>query len=218
MAQTMSELKLNAYRDWQNESDARKKALKEAEPLPGEPIEAFEERVASMPQPRTWFEFARDPLEDGAPTSPDSDEPGMLDPRDPLNTDSLFLEQAWAKKTPGTDMDKVYFYKQSQKGRQNLSEKISEFIYPSIVHKTAAADYVPALWNPFQKKDGSRYEGHHVENFALRSGFHMAGALWNLLMGIAVVAGGAYALKKAIPNLLVTPIETVDEAIDEIQD
>ncbi len=214
----MSPYKIDAIIRWQEESERREEALRDAEQLPGEDDESYFARIESMPQPRTWLEFAIDPLEDGAPKDPSAEAPGMLDPTDPLNADSLLLSPQWSKAITGEDFDTVYFYKQSQKGRTGLLSKASEEIYPSIVHRTAAADYVPSLWNIFQNKDGSRYEGHEVDSFWMRGVYHGAGAVWNLFMFTGVAVLGSFALRKMIPNLATIPVETVDETIKEIRD
>ncbi len=216
MARTMSAYKIDAILNWQNETEARKKALKEVEQLPGEPFEAFEERVGTMPQPRTWLEFAMDPFEDGAPKDPNSDSPGLLDPNDPLNADALILDPSWTKATVGEDADTVYFYRQAQKKRESFGERIIESIYPSIVHKTAAGDYVPNLWNLFQNKDGSRYEGHEVDGFWLRSVYHGSGAVWNLLMGTGIVVLASFAIRKALPNIAAGVADIPDEVIEAV--
>jgi hypothetical protein len=216
MARTMSAYKIDAILQWQNETESRKKALKQAEQLPGEPFEAFEERVATMPQARTWLAFAMDPFEDGAPKDPNSDSPGMLDPNDPLNSDALLLDPSWSNALVGEDADTVYFYRQAQKGRESWGDRIIESIYPSIVHKTAAGDYVPNLWNLFQNKDGSRYEGHEVDSFWLRSAYHGGGAVWNLLMGTGVIILGSIALRKALPNVAAAVADIPDEVIEVV--
>ncbi len=218
MAQTMSPYKIDAIIRWQEETEQRTQAIKNAEIINGESEEAYIERIEAMPQPRTWLEFAVDPLEDGAPKDPSADAPGMLDPNDPLNSDSLLLSPEWSDVITGEDFDTVYFYKQSQKGRQGLLTKVSEGIYPSIVHKTAAADYVPSLWNIFQNKDGSRYEGHEVDNFWMRSLFHGTGAVWNLLMFTGIAAIGSYGARKLFENTVIGVIEAADEGIEEIMD
>ena len=143
MAQTMSPFKIEAYLTWQNESDARKEALKNAEQLPGETDSAFQMRLDAMPQPRTWLEFAIDPLEDGAPKDPSANAPGMLDPTDPLNADSLLLNPEWARMIPGQDFESLYFYKQSQKGRAGSLERISEEIFPSRQSTTTDVSSAP---------------------------------------------------------------------------
>ena len=214
----MSPYKIDAIIRWQEESERREEALRDAEQLPGEDDESYFARIESMPQPRTWLEFAIDPLEDGAPKDPSAEAPGMLDPTDPLNADSLLLSPQWSKAITGEDFDTVYFYKQSQRGRTGLLSRAGEEIYPSIVHRTAAADYVPSLWNIFQNKDGSRYEGHEVDSFWMRGVYHGAGAVWNLFMFTGVAVLGSFALRKMIPNLATIPVETVDETIKEIRD
>ena len=120
-ATTMSPYRINAIVDWQDESERLKEQLKTASRLPEETATAFEARVASMPQPRSWLEYALDPSADGAPTSDDSDEWGKLDADDPLNADSLLLNPAWADHTPGVDADTLYFY------RHHIAEQ-----YPGI--------------------------------------------------------------------------------------
>jgi len=218
MALTMSPYKIDAIIRWQEESERREEALRDAEQLPGEDNESYFARIESMPQPRTWLEFAIDPLEDGAPKDPSAEAPGMLDPTDPLNADSLLLSPQWSKAITGEDFDTVYFYKQSQKGRTGLLTRAGEEIYPSIVHRTAAADYVPSLWNIFQNKDGSRYEGHEVDSFWMRGVYHGAGAVWNLFMFTGVAVLGSFALRKMIPNLATIPFETADETVKELRD
>jgi hypothetical protein len=87
-------------------------------------------------------------------------------------------------------------------------------VYPSIVHKTAAGDFVPNLWNLFQNKDGSRYEGHEVDTFWLRTAYHGGGAVWNLLMVTGIAVLGSYAIRKALPNLAAAAVDTVDESLE----
>lgn len=220
MARTMSAYKIDAILHWQQESEQRKKALKELEQLPGEEDEAFLQRAESLPQPRTWLAFALDPLGDGAPKSAESDSPGMLDATDPKNADSLLLDPSWSDATVGQDPDTVYFYSQAQKGRDSLGERLIESVYPSIVHKTAAGDYVPNLWNLFQNKDGSRFEGHEIDSFPLRTLYHGGGATWNLLFGAGALYIVSLLARKAIPNFgaaaVAIPLEVVDEISDEL--
>lgn len=214
MAQTMSPYKIDAIIRWQEESERRQKSLRDAEQQPGEDDESFMARIDSMPQPRTWLQFAIDPLEDGAPKDPAAEAPGMLDPTDPLNADSLLLSPNWSKTITGEDFDTVYFYKQAQKGRDSIISKLSEGIYPSVVHKTAAADYVPGLWNIFQNKDGSRYEGHEVDNFWMRGVYHGAGAVWNLFMFTGIAVLGSFAIRKALPNIAAGVADIPDEVAE----
>ena len=216
MARTMSSYKIDAILQWQDETEARQKALKDAEQLPTEPDEAFAARLESMPQPRTWLQFAIDPFEDGAPRDTSSESPGMLAANDPLNADSLLLDPSWSKASVGEDFDTVYFYKQAQKGRQSWSDRIVESIYPSIVHKTAAGDFVPSLWNLFQNKDGSRYEGHEVDTFWMRTAYHGGGAVWNLLMGVGILVAGSYAIRKALPNIAAGVADIPDEVVEAV--
>ena len=145
MAQTMSPYKIDQYLAWQNETEARQDALSNAELISGETDSAFLMRLDAMPQPRSWLEFAVDPNEDGAPKDPSANAPGMLDPTDPLNADSLLLNPGWAKMIPGQDFDSLYFYKQAQKGRTDWINSISEEIFPSTVSRTSAADYMPTM-------------------------------------------------------------------------
>ena len=216
MARTMSAYKIDAILHWQQESEQRKKALKELEQLPGEADEAFLQRAESLPQPRTWLAFALDPLEDGAPKSAESDSPGMLDATDPKNADSLLLDPSWSNATVGQDPDTVYFYSQAQKGRDSLGERLIESVYPSIVHKTAAGDYVPNLWNLFQNKDGSRFEGHEIDSFPLRTLYHGGGAAWNLLFGAGVCVLGAFVYRKAMPALSAGTADIIDETVEVV--
>jgi hypothetical protein len=210
----MSAYKIDAILHWQAETETRQTAIRDAEQHPGEDDDSYAARLESMPQPRTWLQFAIDPLEDGAPRSAGSDSPGMLNENDPLNADSLLLDPSWSQASVGENFDTVYFYKQAQKGRQSWSDRIIESVYPSIVHKTAAGDFVPSLWNLFQNKDGSRYEGHEVGTFTMRTAYHAGGAVWNLLMvaGIAVI--GSYAIRKALPNLAAAAVDTIDESLE----
>jgi len=214
MSQTMSSYKIDAILHWQDETDTRKAAIRDAEQHPGEDAPSYETRLESMPQPRTWLQFAIDPLEDGAPRDAGSDSPGMLAEGDPLNADSLLLDPSWSQATTGEDFDTVYFYKQAQKARSGWGDRIIESIYPSVVHKTAAGDFVPSLWNLFQNKDGSRYEGHEVPSFWLRTAYHGGGAVWNLLMAAGICVIGSYAIRKAIPNLAAAAADTVDESLE----
>jgi len=216
MARTMSAYKIDAILHWQQESEQRKKALKELEQLPGEEDEAFLQRAESLPQPRTWLAFALDPLEDGAPKSAESDSPGMLDATDPKNADSLLLDPSWSEATVGQDPDTVYFYSQAQKGRDSLGERLIESVYPSIVHKTAAGDFVPNLWNLFQNKDGSRFEGHEIDSFPLRTLYHGGGATWNLLFGAGVFILGSFVWRKAVPNVFAGTADIIDETAESV--
>jgi len=226
MAQTMSQFQINAMLDWQRETEARQQRIDEAIQLEGEDYEAFIQRSEGLPKPRTWLEYAIDPLGDGSPKSPDSEAPGMLDAADPLNADSLLLDPAWAQKTPGTDFETVYFYKQAQEGRSNTINSIRESIYPSVVSKTAAADFVPDMFNIFQKKDGSKFEGNHVDSFWMRSAFHGAGLGWNILATAAAAFVGisvaSHAIKKGLPaitgGLSASAVEIVDEGLDARND
>jgi len=218
MARTMSAYKIDAILHWQQESEQRKKALSNLEQLPGEDDEAYSARMLSLPQPRTWLSFALDPLEDGAPKSAESNSPGMLDETNPLNADSLLLDPSWANATAGQDPDTIYFYQQAQKGRDGVGERIVQSVYPSIVHKTAAGDFVPNLWNLFQNKDGSRFEGHEIDSDILRTAYHAGGAVWNAVFGMGAIVLFSWAAKKAIPNFITIPFEAVDETIEEWKD
>ncbi len=214
MAQTMSPFKIEAYLTWQNESDARKEALKNAEQLPGETDSAFQMRLDAMPQPRTWLQFAIDPYEDGAPKDPSANAPGMLDPTDPLNADSLLLNPEWARMIPGQDFESLYFYKQSQRGRASSLERISEELFPSTVSRTSAADYLASPWNIFSQKDGSRYEAHEVDNFWVRTGFNALAGTWNLVYVPLGLIAMSFAVRKGLPNLFAAAADIPDEVAE----
>ena len=214
MAQTMSPYKIDQYLAWQNETEARQDALSNAELISGETDSAFLMRVDAMPQPRSWLEFAIDPNEDGAPKDPSANAPGMLDPTDPLNADSLLLNPKWAKMIPGQDFDSLYFYKQAQKGRTDWLNSISEEIFPSTVSRTSAADYMPGLWNIFSQKDGSRYEAHEVDNFWVRTGFNALAGTWNLVYVPLGIIALSFAVRKSLPNLFAAAADIPDEIIE----
>lgn len=214
MAQTMSPYKIDQYLAWQNETEARQDALSNAELISGETDSAFLMRVDAMPQPRSWLEFAVDPNEDGAPKDPSANAPGMLDPTDPLNADSLLLNPGWAKMIPGQDFDSLYFYKQAQKGRTDWLNSISEEIFPSTVSRTSAADYMPGLWNIFSQKDGSRYEAHEVDNFWVRTGFNALAGTWNLVYVPLGIIAVSFAVRKSLPNLFAAAADIPDEIIE----
>ena len=53
-------------KSWKDESERRKEHLETISILPGETVTAFEARLASMPQPRTFHEYNTDPDDEGA--------------------------------------------------------------------------------------------------------------------------------------------------------
>ena len=205
---TLSSEYATALRDWRREREFRSKQLKEAQDDP----EKTDEQIASMPYPRGWWEYAVDPRADGAPTSPNSNAPGMLDRSSDLNTDSLILANWWDDDTPGMDTRDILAYQQMLKSEMYKGDWKSDigdwFGYytdeawtPDIYIRTSMADYVPNMFNIFMDDDGDRLDPSKTENGWLRTGQTLGQGLVGYGLGGGLIFLGLYFAPKAVENI-----------------
>jgi hypothetical protein len=241
----MSSYRIDAIMQWQKEGERRKQAKEEATQLPAESDEAFLARVEAMPEPRTWLQYATDPAGDGAPRGSDPDVPGHLDAvwdaeahkwrPAPLNADSLLLDPLWATRIKGVDEDTVYYYRQmleeTYPGWKKGPKRWIEGMYPDVVSRTAASDFVPDPFNLFTHDDGTRVQAHDVGDSwydPKRIAFNLAGSP-SIAVGLLVICvpllylinrGGEAVIDTGVHAFSALPevVEGIEEAIEEAAD
>lgn len=188
---TLSSEYATALRDWRRERKRRQSSIVSARKEGMSETEIMAD--PNLPSPRGWWEYAVDPRGDGAPTSENSDAPGMLDRTSNLNTDSLILTDWWNNEEPGMDTRAILEYQQMLKSEIDsvgdfFGYYFDEAITPDIYIRTSMADYVPNMFNIFMDDDGDRLDPSKTQGFFKRTGQ----TLGQGIVGYGIVGGLFY--------------------------